>query len=155
LKDPADSALLNGVWEVVSGAILSPGMIGLQVIKSLPTDLISASDVAVTIQSQSPRVSATTTLKIGNVKVAVSITTDLTVKSPVRLSESYISGKVGEIEIPLNSLTILQRDIYISYLDEDLMIVRDVFGTPEILRRKEYVSSSSESTPLTGDVPSA
>lgn len=62
--DPAYSPLLNGVWEIVSGAIFSPGMVGLQVLKSIPGRIISTSDLTITIQSNSPRVSAGTSIKV-------------------------------------------------------------------------------------------
>ena len=28
------------------------------------------------------------------------------------------------------------REVIVSYLDDDLLVVRDIFGSPEILRRK-------------------
>lgn len=37
------------------------------------------------------------------------------------------------------------RDLLISYLDQDLLIARDAFGTPEILRRKEFVAQRTGS----------
>jgi hypothetical protein len=37
-------------------------------------------------------------------KVKVSVVTDLEVESGVRLKESYVSGKIGPIEIPLSTV---------------------------------------------------
>lgn len=71
-------------------------MVGLQAIKSIPLNgLVSAGDLTITIQSISPRVTASTTVKIANAAVDVSIVTDLQAKSGVRLTETYETGKVG------------------------------------------------------------
>lgn len=92
-------------------------------------------------------------LQIANSSIGVSIVTDLQAKSGVRLTESYETGKIGSVEIPLSTIKTVNRDILISYLDEDLLIARDIFGTPEILRRKEFPSITDSSAD--SNVPSA
>lgn len=81
--DPAFSPLLNGVWEVVCGGIFSPGLIGYQAIKTLPSQLIEVvNDLTVTISSQAPRVTASTSLKIASATTLdFSVTTDIVAES--------------------------------------------------------------------------
>lgn len=134
--DPAYSPLLNGVWEVVSASLLTPGVLGLQVIKQLPGSFITVGDITITIQSISPRVKAQTTVQVGHMNMEVAVVTDLQAKTALRLSEAYETAAIGDFNLPLTSLRTFSRDIIVSYLDEDLMIARDSFGTPEILRRK-------------------
>jgi len=103
-EDPALSPLLNGVWEVVSSGIFSPGMVGIQAIKSLPGRLISVEDLTITISNEYPRVTAATEVKVGGAKVKVQVVTDLEVESGLRLKESYVSGKIASLEIPLSTI---------------------------------------------------
>ena len=128
-EDPALSPLLNGVWEVVASGelqkykascqltdwtkypiqlsvgLFSPGFIGVQIIRSLPgPKIVDAEDVTITISSEFPRVVASSSLKIFNAKVPVSITTDIEIESSYRIKENYISGKISSVEIPLNSI---------------------------------------------------
>eukprot|EP01031_Cornospumella_fuschlensis_P028841 gene28841-34809_t len=138
--EPAYSPLLNGVWEIVSASVLSPGMLGFKVMKNIPSAIVDASDLTITISSVAPRVKASTNVKIATASVEVSVTTDIQALSGVRLQERYESGKLGPIELPLNAVTTLKRELLVSYLDKDLLIVRDVLGSPEILRRREMPS---------------
>ena len=137
-KEPASSKLLNGVWEVKSTGFGSPGLVGLQVIKAISSEIVD--DVIVTISSVAPRVVASSTLKLATAKIDISVTTDVEATSPVRLTEKVSAVKLGTLDVPLGSLSLpnflLSRDIFITYLDEDLLIARDALGTPEILTRK-------------------
>eukprot|EP01039_Chlorochromonas_danica_P003673 gene3673-4019_t len=135
--EPAYSPLLNGVWEIVSASIFSPGLIGYQAMKTIPSGILNVEDLTITISSVKPRVKAATKIKIANMHVEVSVTTDLQPETGIRLTESYESGKLGPFELPLTTVKTFSRELLVSYLDEDLLIVRDALGTPEILRRKE------------------
>lgn len=138
-EDPALSPLLNGVWEVISSGLFSPGFIGVQIIKSLPgPKILNVEDVTITISSEFPRVVASSSVKLFNAKVPVSITTDIEIESSYRIKETYINGKISTVEIPLNSIRKFSRNVVISYLDNDLLIARDKFGAPEILKRKAF-----------------
>jgi len=138
-EDPALSPLLNGVWEVISSGLFSPGFIGVQIIKSLPgPKILDVEDITITISSEFPRVVASSSVKLFNAKVPVSITTDIEIESSYRIKETYINGKISSVEIPLNSIRKFSRNVVISYLDNDLLIARDKFGAPEILKRKAF-----------------
>lgn len=151
--DCANSPLLNGVWEIISTrGLTSLGLIGFQVVKALPLgDVLDITDAVVSISSKSPRVTATSKLKVGNARVDVQIVNDLTVNSAQRVTETYVSGKLGSIEFPKVS-TALTRGMVISYLDEDLLVVRDMFGAPDVLRRmeKQFLPFSDTSSSETG-----
>ena len=62
----------------------------------------------------------------------------------MRFKEVYTSGKVGTFNIPFPSeiFSSLSRELVVTYLDSDLMIVRDSFGCPDVLQR------SAESPPI-------
>ena len=55
----------------------------------------------------------------------------------MRFKEIYSSGKVGTFNIPFPSevFTTLSRELIVTYLDDDLMIVRDNFGCPDVLKK--------------------
>jgi hypothetical protein len=59
-----------------------------------------------------------------------------------RLTESFVSAQIGsikDIKIPSFIKKNYTRDVLITYLDEDLLIVRDSLGTPEILMRQVHI----------------
>ena len=62
-----------------------------------------------------------------------------------RLTETFVSAQVGslrDIKLPDFVKNGYSRDVIVTYLDEDLMIVRDSLGSPEILLRQvtlEYI----------------
>lgn len=89
---------------MLSAGVASPGMLGFQAIKALPGDFIDASDVTITISSATPRVKAESSIKIGFSKINVSIVTNLVAKSGVRLTETYETGKIGALDIPLSNI---------------------------------------------------
>eukprot|EP01038_Epipyxis_sp_PR26KG_P014180 gene14180-19028_t len=155
--NPANSSLVNGVWEVIYASGLgSPGMFGFQVIKSLPiSSVIDLSDLTITITSTQPRVTASTTLNLVGVKVDLSVISSLEEVSSLRLKESYVTGRFGTVDIPLNSsIKTYSREIIVTYVDDELLIVRDPIGAPEILKRKPMVfqGSSLEGQPGATDV---
>lgn len=153
--EPAYSKLLNGVWEVKSTGFGSPGLVGLQVLKALSSDVVDS--VVVTISSVAPRVTAKTTLRIATAQLDVSVTTDIEAVGIMRLKETASAVKFGTLDVPISSLPIASslpsiltsREIFITYLDEDLLIARDALGSPEILVRKaaSFAPSSDVGVP--------
>ena len=156
---PAQSPLINGVWELLVTGVSDPSLLIYQAVKLIPGGIIEASNVTITISSVQPRVKASSTISIGSLKTTIDVITELESTSGSVLKETYKSGKVGSFEIPLTSLSILNRELVVSYLDEDIMIVRDFLGSPEILRRVDFYNSSPASVITEGstaeDVPSA
>jgi len=58
-------------------------------------------------------------------------------KSSIRLAETYESATILGQGIDLPEAVQYSRDLYIAYLDEEILIVSDGSGVPEILVRKQ------------------
>lgn len=74
----------------------------------------------------------------GAVDGTVQVTAHLDVLSDVRFRETYESTTILGQESPFSIPKPLRysRDLYITYLDDDLLIVRDATGVPEVLVRQ-------------------
>lgn len=160
-SEPTVSPLLNGIWELRYAGLYdgnwampsptrqialflysggySPGIFALGLAQKLPAQLIDVGDLEIAISRDQPRIEAKVTLKAGagNAKSAVSVKARLEVQSDIRLKETYESAAVINQSVNLPTLFQYSRDIYVTYLDEDLLIVRDGSGVPEILIRKQ------------------
>ena len=145
-RNPAESELMNGVWELmVQESVTEPTLLVYQAVKAIPFKIISASSITLTISSWTqPRVSrvkASSTIKVGDriaeFKMDFEVLTELEAKSGNRFRETFLAGKLGPVKIPLPDIPNLKRDLVVSYLDDDLLIVRDSLGSPEVLRRLE------------------
>ena len=161
--EPTLSPLLNGVWElkywggyddkwtlpsptrqlalfVYSGGY-SPGIFALFLLQNspLPTELLDVGDLEISISRDQPRVMAKIPIQIGlgGVDASVSVKARLEVESDRRLKETYESATVLNQNAFLPSLLQYSRDIYVTYLDDDLLIIRDGSGIPEVLLRKQ------------------
>jgi len=159
---PATSPLLNGVWEfnyaglyssegsltsptrqlalfLYSGGY-SPGLFTLQLAKQLPSNLVDiVGSPEITISREAPRVEGKVTLKtlLGG-ESSAKVKSNLEVVSDIRLRETYESATVlGGQVVDLPGFMQYTRDIYVTYLDEDLLVIRDGSGVPELLIRKE------------------
>jgi len=159
---PAMSPLLNGVWELnyaglysSKGSLLSPtrqlalflysggyspGLFALQLAKQLPSglvDIVGSPDI--TISREAPRVEGQVTVKtlVGG-ESSVNVKSNLEVVSDIRLRETYESATgFGGRVVDLPGFMQYTRDVYVTYLDEDLLVIRDGSGVPELLIRKE------------------
>jgi hypothetical protein len=90
------------------------------------------------ISREQPRVEAKIDVKfLGGASNDVSVKAHLEPRSDVRLSETYESATVLGQNIDIPEALQYSRDLYIAYLDEDILIVRDGSGVPEILVRKK------------------
>lgn len=143
-QNPAESDLMNGVWELmVQESVTEPTLLVYQAVKAIPFKIISASSITLTIsactQPRVSRVKASSTIKVGDkiaeFKMDFDVLTELEAKSGNRFKETFLAGKVGPVKIPLPEIPNLKRDLVVSYLDDDLLIVRDSLGSPEVLRR--------------------
>lgn len=153
-SEPAKSNLLNGVWELVVSGVGSPGLLAYQALKSLVKDgLINAEEMQVTISSVAPRVDASVTVKFGSARVTASATSELEVLSGTRLRERVTAARLDFFSVPIPTLLEPVRELVVSYLDEDLLVVRDPLGAPELLKRKskDFSGSSLVSEPSTDD----
>jgi hypothetical protein len=167
---PTMSPLLNGVWELryaagysadwtlpsptrqlalflYSGGY-SPGLFALSLAKQLPAGLVEVGDLEISISRQQPRIEACVQVKLlnGSLENDVMVKARLEVESDVRMKETYESVSVLDREMELPSQIQYSRDLYVTYVDEDLLVVRDASGVPEILVRKNKTFSRNWGT---------
>lgn len=159
-KEPAMSPLINGVWELryVGGYSMdwalpsptrqlalflysggySPGIFALSLAQKLPSGLISADDLEIAISRDQPRVEAKVGLKLlGGSSSEISVKAKLDIESDIRLRETYESATVLGNAVNIPSQIKYSRDLFVTYLDDDILIVREASGIPEVLVRKE------------------
>lgn len=157
--DPTSSSLLNGVWSLryaggyssewalpsptrqlalflYSGGY-SPGVFALSLAQKLPTNIFEIGDVEIAISRQQPRVEATVDVTaFGGSKNDIKVKARLETDSAVRFTEVYESASVLDQDVNIPEQIQYSRELYITYLDEDLLVVRDASGIPEVLVRK-------------------
>mmetsp|Transcript_2287 Transcript_2287/g.2950 ORF Transcript_2287/g.2950 Transcript_2287/m.2950 type:complete len:270 (-) Transcript_2287:77-886(-) len=159
-ENPATSNLLNGVWMLrYSGGYssdwalssptrqialflysggYSPGLFALYLAKQLPSALVEVGELEINISREQPRIQAEIPVKfLGGSESEIMVKARLDVVSGVRMAETYekvVNLLDRELDIPTQAQ--YSRDLYITYLDDDLMVVRDASGIPEILVRK-------------------
>jgi hypothetical protein len=99
----------------------------------------SESPLTITIRRDQPRVEASLSMKLlnGAIDSQVTVQAKLDAISPLRLRETYetvsIMGRSQTLPTPLQ----YARDLYVTYVDDDLLVVRDASGVPEVLVRQE------------------
>jgi hypothetical protein len=159
-SEPTISPLLNGIWELryvggysMDGALpsptrqialflysggYSPGIFALTLAQKLPSALFEVSDLEIAISRAQPRVEASIRVKLlGQADSKISVTTRLETLSDVRMRETYESATLLDNPVDLPGPLQYGRDLYVTYVDEDLLVVRDASGVPEVLVRKE------------------
>lgn len=116
----------------------SPGLFALSLAQKLPSNLVSVGDLEISISREQPRIEAKVDVEFfGRSSENVVVKSRFDVQSGVRFSEVYESATVLGRTIPLPSQVQYARDLYVTYVDEDLLVVRDASGVPEVLVRKQ------------------
>eukprot|EP00977_Amphora_coffeiformis_P009599 scaffold2209_cov168-Amphora_coffeaeformis.AAC.13 len=174
-KQPTLSSLLNGVWDLryvggysLDGAIpsptrqialflysggYSPGIFALNLAQKLPSQLVELDDLEIAISRQQPRVEASINVKfLGRADSKISVKARLETMSDVRLRETYESATLLGNPIDLPGPLQYGRDLYVTYVDEDLLVVRDASGVPEVLVRKDPTFSRNWGDEPEGDM---
>lgn len=168
-EDPATSPLLNGVWDVAytgyaPGPLASsptrplalflyaggftPGVAGLSFARMLPESLVDVGDLTLTIQREQPRVEAKSSIAIAGMGAqTVKVFTKLEAESGVRLKETYSSVKALDRDVDVPSALRYSRTLYITYLDDEVLVVRDDSGVPEVLLRNSMPDFFDEGRP--------
>lgn len=94
--------------------------------------------LGISISREQPRVEARVKVKsmlLGESSVVVKARLD--VVSDIRLRETYESATVLGQNVAIPDFLQYSRELYVTYVDEDLLVVRDASGVPELLVRKE------------------
>ena len=100
-------------------------------------DLVFNKHFLLAISRQQPRIEAKIDVTLfGGSEDTVAVKARLEVDSGLRFTETYESATVLGQTIDLPDALQYSRDLYVSYVDEDILVVRDGAGVPEILVRK-------------------
>lgn len=164
---PASSELLEGNWQfrycgspapgplasptreialLLYAGGYSPGLFGYEIASKLPSSLVDVSSITLKVRPTQPRAIVKAELSVLGNKQTITIREELDAQSESRLSERYVEVKSSVVRRKFKLPTPLRysRSLFITYLDEDLLVVRDESNNPEILTR--IVASSSGST---------
>ena len=178
--EPARSPLINGRWDLAyAGAPdqgllasptrllalalyatpLSPSVLA-QGLASLPFDAASLGPLTITIVSAEagqPRVAVDTSVTVlGGTPQPVTLRANLLPRSGYALREEFVEVEALGQRSLLPGPLALSRSLYITYLDDDLMITRDETGLPAVLRRAEkFPIDSGPSYDNDDDAPGA
>jgi len=165
--EPARSSLINGKWDVVWSAApgsgladsptrllalalyavpLSPSVLA-QGLASLPFDAAKLGKLVVTIVSPDagqPRVTAETSISLlSGAPTPIVLRSNLLARSGVALREDFVEiDALGQRSLLPGPLA-LSRSLYVTYLDEELLLVRDDSGLPSVLRRADKFPTTS------------
>jgi len=89
------------------------------------------------ISRSQPRIEAKIDVKLfGGTDDTIEVKARLQEDSGLRFTETYESASVLGQTIDLPDALQYSRDLYVTYVDEDILVVRDGAGVPEILTRK-------------------
>lgn len=157
-EDPVYGNLINGVWTLryaggyteskipsptrdlalflYSGGY-SPGLFALTLAQKLPSQLVELGDLEISISRSQPRIEAKIDVTLfGGSEETIEVKARLDVDSGLRFTETYESASVLGQTVDIPEALRYSRDLYVSYVDEDILVVRDGAGIPEILVRK-------------------
>lgn len=157
-ENPVYSPLINGVWMLryaggyseskipsptrdlalflYSGGY-SPGLFALSLAQKLPAQLVELGELEISISRSQPRIEAKIDVTLfGGSEESIVVKARLEEDSGLRFTETYESASVLGQTLDLPEPLQYSRDLYVSYVDEDILVVRDGAGIPEILVRK-------------------
>eukprot|EP00239_Pterosperma_sp_CCMP1384_P011020 CAMPEP_0197862904 /NCGR_PEP_ID=MMETSP1438-20131217/39999_1 /TAXON_ID=1461541 /ORGANISM="Pterosperma sp., Strain CCMP1384" /LENGTH=316 /DNA_ID=CAMNT_0043480621 /DNA_START=102 /DNA_END=1052 /DNA_ORIENTATION=- len=173
-KSPTFSPLLQGEWEVLySGGItpgpvpsptrgiallmyaggFTPGMFALELARFLPDNVLKADSLTLTISSST--VEAVSKISALGRDQEVTLMTSIAPESETRLKETYTGLKAAGRSVDLPESAKFQRTLFITYLDENLLVARDETGAPDILMKKSPVDSVSTEAVEEATAPAA
>lgn len=145
---PATSSLLNGKWKMLYASGSSPGLKALQLLLKAANlapkspsgaDLVDIEDAYITISEEQPRSEAAVRTRVLSFENTVKLSSRLEAESAVRLVETYDAAlsELGNLRLPFQSPVQYKRSVLVSYLDDEILVIRDAFGRPDVLMRVE------------------
>ena len=165
---PATSPLLNGKWKFLYATGASPGLKALMVVlksaKRAPkspsgADIVDVADTYLTISADQPRALAETKVRLLSFENTIKLASKLEAESAVRLVETYdaAESEYMSLRLPFQSPVQYKRSVLISYLDEEMLVVRDAMGRPDILMRVDEGDAfpATDDTASVDDAPGA
>jgi len=154
---PTTAPVFEGQWKFEWFGGSSPGLLAAKVLFQMsPETLAKLTSLNLLVKDGYSKVTASLTI-FNSIESKFILTTKLSVEGPIRMKEEYEQGLLqmpeqlkGALQqlpdaikevlatgfnIPLNGS--FQRFLTISYLDDDILIVRDTTGAPDVLRRSD------------------
>jgi len=159
---PATSPLLNGQWKFVYATGASPGLKSLMLLlrgaKGAPkspsgADLVDVQDTYLTIGSEQPRATASVKVRLLSFETTLKLSSKLEAESAVRLVETYdaAASEYMDLKLPFSSTPVsYKRSVLVSYLDDEMLVVRDALGRPDILMRVDAPAAVDEADEAPG-----
>lgn len=149
---PATSSLLNGKWRFLYATGASPGLKALQLLlkgsSSAPKSpsgaaAVDVADAFLTIGAEQPRAVSSTVVRVLSFESELKLSSSLEAESAVRLVETYEAAEAsGGLRLPFQSPAQYKRSVLVSYLDDDILIVRDALGRADVLLRHDGAPST-------------
>merc|ERR1712187_490239 len=160
---PATSPLLNGKWKMMYASGASPGLKALQLLlkgaKNAPkspsgAELVDIQDAYITIGAEQPRAVSSVRTRLLSFENTIKLTSRIEAESAVRLVETYdaAESEYMSLRLPFQSPVQYKRSLLVSYLDDELLVVRDALGRPDVLMRCE-ASTAFESAVADDSLP--
>ena len=172
---PAVSGMLNGKWAfkyiggVADGPVASPtrniallmynggyspGKFALDLLTKLPAQAVEVQpEITLTIRADQPRGEVSAKVKaFGSQTYETKIRTSLEAETDLRIKEVYMDAEALGREISLPAPLRFERNLYITYLDDELLIARDETGSPDVFTK---VLAVEEPEPEQGEAPAA
>merc|ERR1719238_1754455 len=152
-RSPATSPLLNGKWKFLYSSAASPGLKALMLLlkgsKRAPkspsgADLVDVQDTYLTIAPEQPRATSEVKVRVLSFENSIKLASQLEAESAVRLVETYDAAESAymSLRLPFASTPVsYKRSLLISYLDDEMMVVRDALGRPDVLMRVDEVAA--------------
>ena len=163
---PAKSNLLNGVWEVAYSQTPGGGLVDsptrplalslyatgfspavlAQGLSKLPFGAASIGKVRVTItsmQAGQPRVTTATSVSLFGAEQTLELRANLLARSDVCLREEFVEASLLGQRSLLPGPLAYSRQLYITYLDDELCVMRDDGGLANVLRRVELFPTAA------------
>merc|ERR1711966_365749 len=111
-------------------------------------DLVDVQDTYLTIGAEQPRATAEVKVRVLSFENTVKLASRLEAESAVRLVETYdaAESEYMSLRLPFQSPVQYKRSVLISYLDDEMMVVRDSLGRPDVLMRVEEPSAWEETS---------
>merc|ERR1712046_437477 len=113
----------------------SPASFVYQVANRLPTELVRTSSIMLSISPEQPRVETKVDITLMNSTQTCILRNTLEVESECRLRDTYYEAEVAGQGVAVPEALRYERLLFITYVDEELMVVRDETGAPDILKR--------------------
>ena len=143
---PATSPQLNGKWKVLYSTARSPSLKALQLLlkgasrapkSPSGADMVDINDAYLTISAEQPRVESSLRTRLLSCENTVKRYCKLEAESAVRLVETYdsVQSEYMDLKLPFQPPTQFKRSLLVSYLDDELLVIRDTMGRPDVLQR--------------------